>query len=470
MTGVALGRIWVAAGSVASGVIAAPAVPTWAGATVVAAGGFILLFRRRPLAAMAGLGLVAGGAGLVCASVRTGDDALLTGVARKVPRCEVMGRVVEQLGGLGTLGLIERAECTGFPVLNRSGAIAFDEPAADPGVEFTAAGWLVPLGRDRFDNQRRRLGADAGFDVEQINFGTVSGALPALASRIRRGLREATSRLDERTAGILEGLSIGDVTKIDPVTEESLRRAGLSHLVAVSGSNVAIVLGAVALVCRRLGLRLRIGAAAAALLIFVAVVGPEPSVLRAAFMGGVGLGAIAAGHRADPLHALGIAIIVLLCFRPAMAYSIGLHLSAAATAGIVLWTPSLRRRMRRLPDFVAAPLAATFGAQIAVAPLLVLGFGEISLTAPIANLLAFPAVPFGTILGLSAGLIGAPVPWLGSLFARVAAPAAHWILQVGDWLGTHEWAAAALPKWSAAVVAAPVVIGAVLSLRTRIEL
>jgi competence protein ComEC len=440
-------------------------MPVWAGAVLTVAGGVVVMLRRRPVAVMAGIGLVGAGAGLLSASVRATEQSQLASLAATIPRCEVKGRIVEQLGGLGTMVALERAECTGSALLQRPGNVVLDAPAAHPGAEMTAAGWLVPLGGGPFDTQRRRLGALAAFDADELNIGRVSGFLPTVAARIRGGLRAATATMDEKTAAILRGLSIGDVTDIDPGTEESLRRAGLSHLVAVSGSNVAIVLGSVALACRRFGLQLRVGLAGAVLVIFVAVVGPEPSVLRAAFMGGIGLTAIAAGHRADPLHGLGLVVIALLCLRPGMAYSIGLHLSAAATAGIVLWTGPLRRRLRRVPDFIAAPLAATVAAQVAVAPLLVLGFGEISIAAPAANVLAFPAVPIGTILGLLSGLLGAVSPWLGSISARAAAPAAAWILGVGDWLGNEPWASTALPTWGATLLAAPVVLAAVFSIR-----
>jgi competence protein ComEC len=465
----ALGRIWTAAGALAAGVVVGQSFAWAAGAALAVVGGFLLVLRRRPLLAVAGLSLVAAGAGIVSSSARSSQNSVLTVLAERVPSCRVTGRVLEQLGGLGTLIALDRVRCEGFEELERPGVVVADVPAADSGADVSGAGWIVPLRDDPFDTQRRRLGAHARLDAVKLDVGRVRSPVAAVAARVRNGLRAATSELDAGTGGLLRGLAIGDVTGIDPTTEETLRRAGLSHLVAVSGSNVAIVLGTIALVCRRLGLRLRVSLACAALLIFVAVVGPEPSVLRAAFMGGIGLAAIAAGHRAEPLHALGIAVIVVLSLRPGMVSSIGLHLSAAATAGIVLWTGPLSRKMSWLPTSVAAPLSATLAAQLAVAPLLVLGFGEVSVAAPLANLVVLPAVPVGTILGLISGAIGALVPDAGAAVARIAAPAGVWILEVGDAFGGQWWASATVPRWVGVLMAGAVVIATASLLRSRLN-
>jgi ComEC/Rec2-related protein len=461
----ALARVWIAAIGVTGGAVAGHARSARDGILLALVGGAALVVRRNPGALVAGIGLVGAGAGLFCAAVRTAGDSPLASFAESIPSCHVSGAVLEQLGGLGTLMVVTRAVCEGFPTVEDAGIVVLDAKGADPGAGVSATGWMLPLGHDEFDTQRARLGAQAQLDVREINLGPVRGPVATVAARIRGGLREATAALEPRSAAIVRGLAIGDVNDLDAHTEESLRRAGLSHLVAVSGSNVAIVLGAVAVACRRLGLRLRISLACGALCTFVAVVGPEPSVLRAALMGAVGLAAIAAGHRAEPLNALGIAVIVLLCFRPAMVFSVGLHLSAAATAGIVLWTAPIRGRLRRVPDLIALPLAATLAAQIAVAPILAFSFGELSLSAPLANLLVFPAVPIGTIAGLLAGVGGALAPTLGPLLGRVAAPPAGWIVFVGDRLGSGGWAAAEVAPWTAIGIAVPVVAAAVLSVR-----
>jgi competence protein ComEC len=220
---------------------------------------------------------------------------------------------------------------------------------------------------------------------------------------------------------------------------ESLRRSGLAHLVAVSGSNVAIVLTAVAAALRHIALWTRVGVALIALVLFAIVVGPEPSVLRAALMGGIGLVALVAGRRARPMNALGLALVVLVGARPAMVGSVGLHLSAAATAGIVAWSHPLAARLSRLPRPVALALGATLAAQVAVAPLVVGVFGRLSLAGPAANLVAAPAVPPATVLGLGAAVAGAVHAPAGRVAAWLAEPFVAWIMMVGTWFGAQEW-------------------------------
>jgi competence protein ComEC len=235
----------------------------------------------------------------------------------------------------------------------------------------------------------------------------------------------------------------------------------------VSGTNVAIVLGAVVLAAAPLPHKLRVVLCGLGLVLFVLVVGPEPSVLRAAVMGAIGLVALAWGRRAEPLHALGLALLVVLAFRPSLSSSVGLQLSVAATAGIVLWSPSLAHRLRVLPRVVALGLAATVAAQVAVAPLLVGTFGQLSLAGPLANLLAMPAVAPATVLGVGAALIGTVSELGGVAAARVAEPFSAWILFVGNGIGDLSWSAVELPRATAWMAAAPLLVAAAGALHDR---
>jgi competence protein ComEC len=459
----ALGRIWLVAGSMAAGA-ALPSLGLFSGALIAATGILALAPRRRPLLAIGGLCLAAAGLGIVATSGRSGSG-VLEQLAERVPYCFVGGQVVEQIGALGTLVSVDDARCEESISLRNPGVVVADLPRADAGASLTGSGWLLPLENDDFDAQRRRLGAHSKLDLDEVELGEVNGLLSRMAARIRDGLRSATAGMDQRSSALLRGLVIGDVSGIDPSTEESLRRAGLSHLVAVSGGNVAIVVGAVLLICRRWSLPARLGAAGFALVAFVTVVGPEPSVLRAAVMGAIGLAAIAFGRRADPLHALGLALIVVIGVRPALVYSVGLHLSVAATAGIVLWTAPIRNRLPKIPAVVTMPLAATLAAQIAVAPLLSLTFGEVSVIAPLANLVAIPVVPLATVLGLAAGVFGSVLPPVGLLLAQIATPLAGWVVDVGDALGSKGWATMRVAPMTGWVLAVAVGTAAVLTMR-----
>lgn len=390
----------------------------------------------------------------------------LESLADRVPHCELTGRLIEHAGGLGSLVSADLVNCDGFAPGRDAGVVVVEPSEIDAGAIVSATGWLIALRTDdTFDEARRRLGAHTAMHVEEIEQREAPRGLFGLAAGVRAGLDRATAGMDLERAGLLSGLTTGDTTGMGPATEEQLRRAGLSHLVAVSGSNVAMVVGATALMVSGLALWARLVACGLALGLFVLVVGPEPSVLRAAVMGAVGLLALALGRRTEPLHALGLALVVLLALRPGLVHSVGLHLSAAATAGIVLFSGHLTRAMAGLPRLVSLPLAVTLAAQFAVAPVLVGTFGELSLVAPLANPLAVPAVAPATVLGLAAAVAGALVPPLGWLCARIAEPFVTWVLAVGRATGSWSWASIDVSEAWAWPLGALVIAAALVSLR-----
>lgn len=451
-----LARVWAALAGLVAGVLWAEPTP----ALLAGAAGLGLSLRRRGPARACGLVLCAFAFGAVDAGIRSPERQPLAAMARTIPSCTISGRSLEDAGGLGLIAAVDLAECSGQPAVVDAGAAFLDDFEIAPGRRFSAHGWLIPLSDEPFDSARSHAGGAASFRVTE---GTDAGSLPglhAVAGRVRDGLAEATVPLGA-SGSLLRGLAIGDTSGVDAATEDELRRSGLAHLLAVSGSNVALLLGLVALVLRRAALVRRVLACAAALVLFVAVVGPDASVLRAAGMGVVALVAVAAGRRAEPLHALGLALVAVVALRPGIVYSAGLHLSVAATLGIVLWAGPLAERLHRLPRPVALAAGATCAAQVAVTPLLAGVFGSVPLGGLPANLLAIPAVAPATVLALAAGAVA---PWsdaLASGLARAAAPFAGWILRVGEAFGGPGWALTVPRRWGL-VLAVPVVAAAVL--------
>ncbi|MGH2747863.1 MAG: ComEC/Rec2 family competence protein [Actinomycetota bacterium] len=458
-----LARVWLALAALAGGTVAGFGYEDirWS-ATTVGVGVALTGFRRGP--ALLGLLLLAFGSGALNATLRSPEGALAR-IASDAPECAVTGRIVEQAGGLGTLASFTTLSCRGHPTVRNAGTAILTRPTADPDARFSGKGRLLPLTDEWFDVARARLGAEAFFDFDAIRLSPPRSAPFRAAAAIRNGLRAATGGLEARRAGLIRGLAIGDTTGLDERTMEAFRRSSLSHLVVVSGSNLAIVIGALAAVTRRLGLHARVAAAAGGLTLFTLVVGPEPSVLRAALMGGIGLAALAGGRRTEPLNILGLALVGLLALRPFLVFSVGLHLSAAATAGIVVWGRSFAERMHLLPGAVATALGATVAAQLAVAPILAGAFGQVSLTGPVANLAAVAAVPPATVLGLLAGLLGAVTPALGAVPARLAEPFGAWILLCGEVFGDPSWTAAEVDPMVGWALGVPVAALTILALR-----
>lgn len=377
-------------------------------------------------------------------------------IARAVPRCAVHGTVVESAGAIGALVAVQKLGCRDASLAGDLGIAIVGELHADAGSRATGEAWILPLGSDRSDGTARRSGAGARMRFRALEVAAPTDFLHRIPANIRSALRHATRDSSPGPAGLLRGLAIGDTSDIDPVTQDEFRDSGLSHLVAVSGSNVAIVVGAAALAFRRARLWVRAGSALGLLVLFVLVVGPEPSVLRAAAMGSLALIALVTGRTTEPILALGVATAAVITLRPEMVHSAGLHLSVAATAGIVLFGSAICARLGAVPRSIALVLGATLAAQVAVAPVLIATFGELSLVAPAANLLAAPAVPPATILSLGAALLYLVWPPLGRAAMELAEPFAAWILWVADRSAAVPFAAVELPSVVGIVVAGPV--------------
>ena len=390
---------------------------------------------------------------------------VLPALAASVPHCILLASVAEQAGGLGTLVSVDVAHCDEHLEVRDAGVVILDSLDLDIGTTLRAEGWLMPFSDEEWDRARARTRAQAAFVASDVEPLAPPRGILGVASSVRRSLVTTTRDLDVRNAALIRGLTIGDTSDMDEGTEHAFRRTGLSHLVAVSGSNVAIVLAVVAGVVKGLPLVSRSALCLAALAFYVVVVGPEPSVLRAAAMGTVMLAGLLWGRPSEPLQALGVALVVLLVLRPEMVASVGLHLSAGATAGIVLWGRPLALLLaRRIPPPVAYALGATLAAQVAVAPFLALVFGEISVIAPLANLLAVGVVAPATILGLTAALVGLVSPAAGSLPAKLAEPCAGWIVGVAENLGRLSWAAVEIPRPLGWALAGCVALAAVVTL------
>jgi len=270
-----------------------------------------------------------------------------------------------------------------------------------------------------------------------------------LAGRIRTGLREAASPLPSGPRGLLPGLVEGDTSGLSPDLVAAFRRTGLTHIVAVSGANVAIVLGAALAVARQLGARRRAQALVGVLTIvgFVVVARPQASVLRAAAMGLVAVLALATGRRRRALPALCAAVLCLIYVDPTLSRSVGFALSVVATGALLVLAPPLRTRMStRMPAWLADALAVPTAATLACAPLIASISGQVSLASIPANLLAEPAVAPATILGVvTAGLAQVSLG-AAQLVARVAGVPCAWLVFVARTFAALPGAAVPWPR------------------------
>jgi competence protein ComEC len=212
------------------------------------------------------------------------------------------------------------------------------------------------------------------------------------------------------SGALFEGLLVGERRQLPPRLVADFRAAGVFHILAISGFNVALVAGAVVVVLRLLRVPPRASAALALLALgaFAAVVGGQPSVLRATVMAGLVLAGRLLGRESGTWNSLAAALLVLLAWEPHALADPGLQLSFAATAGILHLGPLIRDRLPpRWPRPLATALAVSTGAQLAVSPLMLVYWNQLSLVGIAANLLVVPLAGLATTLGLLAVLLAA---------------------------------------------------------------
>ncbi|MFG1843467.1 ComEC/Rec2 family competence protein [Micromonospora sp. NPDC049175] len=287
-----------------------------------------------------------------------------------------------------------------------------------------------------------RLGAPRGGDLTAAVISTndpperhgASSWPQRAAGTLRAGLQRACAPLPDDPGGLLPGLIVGDTSRLPPSVEEDFQATGMTHLNAVSGSNVAIVVGAVLLLARwgRAGPWLAVGLCGVALVGFVILVRPSPSVLRAATMGAIGLAALAAGRPRAALPALAAAVTVLVLVDPELAGDPGFALSVLATGGLLLlaapWRDGLRRR--GVPPGLAEALAVPAAAQVACGPVVAGISGTVSLVAVPANLLAVPAIAPATVLGVLAAMVSPIWPPGAEFLTWLASWPAWWLVVI----------------------------------------
>jgi competence protein ComEC len=251
-----------------------------------------------------------------------------------------------------------------------------------------------------------------------------------------------------REAALARGFVLGEDEGIDAVTVEDFRRSGLSHLLAVSGQNVALLALLVMPLLAALGmpLRARLLWVLGAIVVYVPLAGAGPSIVRAGVMGGLTVLATLAGRRSSRLFGLAVAAVVALAIDPRVAGDVGWQLSFAAVLGILALATPIRRAIvarigrRGWRGALAEGAAITVAATLATAPLLAFHFESVSTTTLAANLLALPAVAPAMWLGMLAALGGQVPGFPVAAFNALAAPLLAYIAQVAAWCGRPSWA------------------------------
>ncbi|MFJ4225387.1 ComEC/Rec2 family competence protein [Microbacterium sp. NPDC089695] len=407
------------------------------GSVIAGSSGVLLcggMLRRRRVASVWGLLVVACAAAtavsITCVAAEASRDAAAAWDGRVI---EATGEIVSSasLGRDGRLWVEVQTIAIGPP-----GAL---RPASAPvriGVEPDEGFDLGASVRVTGEAEVTDVGERAAL-VVFANTATVerpAAGVFAVAAGLRHSFVERSLGLPEPGAGLLPGLAVGDTRAVSTELNDAMRTSGLSHLTAVSGANCAIVVGAVFWLTGLCGATrgFRIALAAIALVGFVVLVTPEPSVIRAAVMAGVAMTAVLVGRPSAGAGMLALSATGILIADPWLAATAGFALSVAASGALILLAPALARGLGRwMPASLALAIAVPIAAQLACGPIIALFAEQQSLIGVAANLLAAPAAPIATVIGLLACL-SAPVPPLADLLAASAWLPAAWIAMTAE--------------------------------------
>ena len=369
-----------------------------------------------PVAALGGVALVRRSPGLLCLAVALAASTLAARSEAGL-RPPAVGRfegVVTLVGDPAEVAGAVRADVRirGKRVEAWSrGPVAwrFDDRLAGERVAVT--GDLQPVPADARERLGRRH-VGGRLTIRSVGAWSPGDGPSRLANRLRRALLSGTESLPPDRRVLFSGFVLGDDRGQRAEVTDDFRAAGLSHLLVVSGQNVAFVLALMAPVLRRLGLGPRLAAGLVLLFLFGVLVRWEPSVLRASAMAGLSLVAATMGRPASTLRVLALAVTGLILVDPLLAGSVGFGLSVGASAGIALLSRPLAAAIPG-PRAIAHPLAVTLAAQAGVAPILVPVFGGLPVASLPANLLAVPVagplMVWGIAAGLPAGILGDPL-------------------------------------------------------------
>jgi competence protein ComEC len=285
-------------------------------------------------------------------------------------------------------------------------ARAIDDLLAGERVAVAGVVRPVPAGSRERDAHRHVVGR---LTVDHVLAAGPASPLNRAANWVHRTLSRGAQILPPKARALYLGFVVGDRRGVDDQTAARFEASGLTHLLAVSGENVAFVLAAASPLLRRLRLHSRAIGAIGVIAFFATVTRFEPSVLRASAMAGLAAVAQASGRPASGLRLLALAAAGLVLVDPFLIWSVGFRLSVGASLGILLLAAPLTRRCPG-PRWLAEALGVTSAAQIGVAPIAIPVFGSIPLAALPANLLVAPVVGplmmWGVVAGLPAGVLG----------------------------------------------------------------
>ncbi len=353
---------------------------------------------------------------------------------------------------VATLRLVRAAAADGEPRAIRPLSVAATLPrfpAIAPGDIVHVSGRIAAPPDGPYGTYLVRIGVEGTLSSRSLSIDGRQEGPEARLEQVRRAAGDAlTAAIPEPEAGLAAGIVVGLRDRVDRDLAAAFTTAGASHVVAISGWNIAIVAATVAALLGRLGRRRRAVVLVAAIVGYVLFAGASPSVVRAAAMAGVVLLARETGRAGRASAALGWAAFLLLVAEPLLVGDAGFQLSTLATGGILAWASSWTDRIGRLADgrvprWLAESLGVSLAAQAATLPVVLTTFGRLALVSPVVNLAIVPLVAPAMAASLVAMVGGAIVMATGAPVVGILAGLPAWALLTA--MCTVIQAAAGLP-------------------------
>ncbi len=270
---------------------------------------------------------------------------------------------------------------------------------------------------------------------------------------MRHSLNNSISRLlPEREAGLASGIILGEKALVSPEMIQALKVSGTTHIIALSGYNITIILSAILLFRNKMSRRVALSLPIGLILIFTVMTGAAPSLVRAAIMGSMPILARFLYRESDSFISIIFSATVMAVVNPFLPlFDIGFQLSFLAFAGIIYLTPIVEHYLKIFGEDLAAALSETLGAQIATMPLLSYYFGIISVISPVTNFIILGILPACMAMSFATGLFGMVWEPLGALLAAPTYLMLSFVNNVIDWSGSLSWAATSIkienPWW-----------------------
>lgn len=263
------------------------------------------------------------------------------------------------------------------------------------------------------------------------------------AGHIRQAISEPAASL-----GI--GYLLGQKSALPNDLIEALKVAGLTHIVVASGYNLTILVRIGRRLFAKTSKYLAMISGVGLIVSFIAMTGLSPSMTRAGLVAGLGLWAWYFGRNFHPVTLLGVAAATTVVINPSYVWGdLGWLLSFAAFAGVMIIAPIVTAYFfgEGKAPFIGQLLIETVAAQIATLPIMIIAFQQLSVIAPLANLLILPLIPFIMLIVALAGGVQMLLPVLGSGIGWVAEQLLNLQIAIVNWCATIPWALTQ-PMWA----------------------